>query len=61
MFSCEYWKIFKSTYFEEDLRMAASEMNLGSGYLGLFSGELFSKPSWLSIITKIPFTFKPEL
>ena len=45
MFSCEYWKISKSTYFEEDLRMAASEMTLGSGYLGLFSGELFSKPS----------------
>ena len=24
MFSCEYWEIFKNTYFEEHLRAAAS-------------------------------------
>ena len=25
LFSCEYWEIFKNTYFEEHLRTAASE------------------------------------
>ena len=25
-FSCEYWKIFKNTYFEEHLRTAASDV-----------------------------------
>ena len=25
MFSCEYYKIFKNTYFEEDLRTTASK------------------------------------
>ena len=35
MFSCEYWKISKSTYLEEHLRTAASEVTLGSDCLGL--------------------------
>ena len=61
MFSCEYWEISKNTYFEEHQHTAASEVTLGSGYLGLFFRESFSKPSWLSNITKIPVTFKPEL
>ena len=61
MFFCEYWEIFKNTYFEEHLHMAASGVTLGSYCLGLFSGESLSKPSWLSNITKIPVAFKPEL
>ena len=35
MFSCGYCEIFKNTYFEEHLRTAASEVNLGSDCLGL--------------------------
>ena len=30
MFSCEYSEISKNTYFEENLRTAASEVTLGS-------------------------------
>ena len=30
MLSCEYLEIFKSTYFQEHLRTAASEVTLGS-------------------------------
>ena len=35
MFFCEYRKISKNTYFEEDLRTAASEVTLESDCLGL--------------------------
>ena len=35
MFSCEYCEISKSTYFEELLRTAASELTLERDYLGL--------------------------
>ena len=34
MFSCEYSEISKNTYFEEHLRTAASEVTLGSNWLG---------------------------
>ena len=34
MFSCEYCEISKKNYFEEHLRTAASEVTLGSDYLG---------------------------
>ena len=34
MFFCEYCEISKNTYFEEDLRTAASEVTLGSDCLG---------------------------
>ena len=34
MFSCEYCEISKNIYFEEHLRTAASEVTLGSDYLG---------------------------
>ena len=39
MFSCEYWEIFKNTYFEEHLHTAASEVTLGSE--GGFQNNLF--------------------
>ena len=35
MFLCEYYEISKDTYFEEHLRTVASEVSLGSDYLGL--------------------------
>ena len=35
MFSCEYWEISKTTYFEEHLRAAAPEVTLRSDCLGL--------------------------
>ena len=35
MFSCEYCEISKNTYFEENLRMIASEVTSGSDCLGL--------------------------
>ena len=35
MFSCEYCEISKSIYFEEHLRMPASEVTLGSDSLRL--------------------------
>ena len=35
MFSSEYCKISKNTYFEEYLRTATSEVTLGSDCLGL--------------------------
>ena len=35
MFSCEYCEISKSTYFEEFLHAAASEVTLGNDCLGL--------------------------
>ena len=35
MFSCEYWKISKNTYFKEYMHTAASEVALGSDCLGL--------------------------
>ena len=35
-FSCEYCEISKSTYFDEHLHTAASEVTLGSDFLGLF-------------------------
>ena len=34
-FSHEYYEIFKSTYFEEQLSTTSSELNLGSGSLEL--------------------------
>ena len=58
MFSCEYCEISKNTYFEEHLRMAASEVTLGEDFL---SGQLLPKPSSLSSITKILVIFKPEI
>ena len=36
-FSCEYCEIYKNTYFQEHLRTAVSEVNLGSDCLGLAS------------------------
>ena len=35
MFSCEYCEISRSTYFEENLHTAASEVNFGSDCVGL--------------------------
>ena len=35
MFSCEHYKIFKNTYFEEHLCTAASEVTLEGDCLGL--------------------------
>ena len=35
MFSCKYCEIFKSTYFQEHLQTAASEVSLRSDCLGL--------------------------
>ena len=61
VFPCEYQEIFKDTYFEAHLHTAASNVTLESDCLGLFSGELLSKPSELSKITKTPVVFKPEL
>ena len=58
MCSCEYWEISKNTFFEEHLRTAASEVTLESDLF--LSGELLSKPSRLSNITKIPVAFKLE-
>ena len=48
------------SYFEEHLRTVTSAETLRSDWLGLLSGELLSKPSWLSNIAKIPVAFKPE-
>ena len=45
MFSCEYCKISKNTYFEEHLRTAASEVTLGSDCLGRSFWTVASKPS----------------
>ena len=60
--SCEYFEISKNTYFEEHLRLAASEVTFGSDCSGLsFWTVAFKKPSWLSSFTKIPVAFKPEL
>ena len=46
-------EIFKNTYFEEHLCLAASELNFVSGS--------HLKPSRLGNITKIQVTFKPDL
>ena len=43
MFSCEYWEIFKNTYFEEHLRTAAAEDTLGSDCSGLSSWRVAFK------------------
>ena len=43
MFSCEYWKIPKSTFFEEHLRTAASEVIL----LTYLSGSFQNHPDLL--------------
>ena len=34
LFSCEYWEIFKNTYFEEHLRTAASEVYSHQSIIG---------------------------
>ena len=60
MFSCEYCKISKNTYFEEHLHTAASEVTLGNDCLGL-SFWIVAFKTILSIITKIPVGFKQEL
>ena len=39
-----YCEIFKNTYFEEDLRTAASELTLESDCLNFVSGQALSKP-----------------
>ena len=36
MFSCEYWKIFKNTYFEEHLWTASSELQPDKLYVNPF-------------------------
>ena len=45
MFSCEFWEIFKSTFFEEQLRTTASKF----AYLAL---KLAMIPKWRSSIKK---------
>ena len=35
MLSCEYCEISKNTYFKENLRTGASEVTVGSDWLGL--------------------------
>ena len=37
------------------------KLTLGRDYLKLCFWQSFSKPSWLSNITKIPIAYKPEL
>ena len=58
--SCEYCEISKSTFFQEHLYTAASEVSIGSDYLGLSFWAVAFK-ILLSNITKIPVAFKPEL
>ena len=59
MFSCGYCEIFKNTYFEEHLRTAASEVNLGSDCLGLsFWTAAFKTIMRLRNITNMPVAFK---
>ena len=55
MFSCEYCEISKSSYFQEHLHTAASEVNLGSDCLGLsFSTVTFRILSYSPGPNKIP-------
>ena len=61
MFSCEYCEISKSTYFEEFLHAAASEVTLGNDCLGLSFLTVAFKTIWFRNITKIPAAFKPKL
>ena len=59
MFFSEYWEISKSIYFEEHLRMAASEVTLGSDCLELSFWRVAFKKTCFSNI-KIPVAFRPE-
>ena len=55
MFSCEYCEISKSSYFQEHLHTATSEVNLGSDCLGLsFSTVTFRILSYSPGPNKIP-------
>ena len=50
---------FKTTYFQEHLHTAASEVTLQSDWS--FGSGLPTQPSRLDNITKVPVTFKPKL
>ena len=52
MFSNECCEISKNAYFEEHLRMAASELTLGSNYLWLFLDSRFQNHPDLVILHK---------
>ena len=54
--------VLRNTYFEENLRRAASELTFRRNCLELcFKRHSFSKPYGLSNIRKIPVAFKPKL
>ena len=61
MFLCEYYEISKDTYFEEHLRTVASEVSLGSDYLGLSFWTVAFKTFLTCNSTKKPAAFKPGL
>ena len=54
MFSCECFKISKTTYFEEHLHTAASEVTLGSDCLGISFGQLLSNQNFNHSSAHIP-------
>ena len=55
------YEIFRSTYFEEHLRTAASELTLEGDCLELCLWTVAFKTILTRNITKIPVAFKPEI
>ena len=60
MFSCEYCKVFKNTYFEKHLQMAASASVLSSHFIPIYNLNLWMN-SCLSVYSQISFIQAPAI